>query len=145
MILFQIDPFFWTLPSEEESGSGQEAIVKLPEEVADPGEGMIAHGAVSEPGGSTSEEEQQMANALLSTALGTSFLALPEVPRRSSKRLLSESSEDPSQPEKRRKALALLVDIKAAKSLKLAKPDSAVLSSEPVVKNCLSTSSGISL
>ena len=53
--------------------------------------------------------------------------------------------DDPSQPEKRRKALALLVDIKAAKSLKLAKPGSAVLPSEPAVKNCPSTSSGISL
>ena len=141
MILFQIDPHFWTLPSEEEAGSGQETTVKSPEEVADPGEETVACGTVSEPSGSASEEEQQMANAFLSTAPGTSFLALPEVPRRSSKRLLSKSSGDPSQPEKRRKALALLVDIKAAKSLKLAKPDSA----EPAVKNCPSTSSGISL
>ena len=103
------------------------------------------HGTASEPGGSASEEEQQMADALLSTAPGTSFLELPEVPRRSSKRFLSESSEDPSQPEKRRKALALLIEIKAAKSLKLAEPDCAVLSSEPVAKNCFSISSGICL
>ena len=86
-----------------------------------------------------------MADALLSSALGTSFLELPEIPRRSSKHFLSECPEGPSQPEKRRKALALPVGIKVAKSLKLAEPDSAVLSSEPVAKNCFSTSSGISL
>jgi hypothetical protein len=94
---------------------------------------------------SVSEEEQQMANALLSPTPGVSFPQLPEVPRRSSKRLLSESSEDPSQSEKRRKALTLLVETRTAKSLKLADPGKVAFSSEPTTKDCFSMSSGIYL
>ena len=92
--------------------------------------------------GSASEEEQQMADALLSSTPNTPFLELPEVPRRSSKRILCQSSEDPTQPEKRRKALALLVETKAAKSLKLTDPDKTAFSSEAVAKDCFSMSSG---
>ena len=54
--------------------------------------------------GSASEEEQQMADALLSSTPNTPFLELPEVPRRFSKRILCQNSEDPTQPEKCRKA-----------------------------------------
>ena len=92
--------------------------------------------------GSASEEEQQMADALLSSTPNTPFLELPEVPRRSSKRILCQSSEDPTQPEKRRKALALLVETKAAKSLKLTDPNKAAFTSEAVAKDCFSISSG---
>ena len=91
--------------------------------------------------GSASEEEQQMADALLSSTPNTPFLELPEVPRRSSKRILCKSSEDPAQPEKRRKALALLVETRTAKSLKLADPNKAAFSSEAVAKDCFSISS----
>ena len=92
--------------------------------------------------GSASEEEQQMADALLSSTPNTPFLELPEVPRRSSKRILCQSSEDPTQPEKRRKALALLAETRAAKSLKLADPNKATFSSETTAEDCFSISSG---
>ena len=92
--------------------------------------------------GSASEEEQQMADALLSSTPNTPFLELPEVPRRSSKRILCQSSEDPTQPEKRRKALALLAETRAAKSLKLADPNKATFSSETAAEDCFSISSG---
>ena len=92
--------------------------------------------------GSASEEEQQMADALLSSTPNTPFLELPEVPRRSSKRILCQSSEDPAQPEKRREALALLAETRAAKSLKLADPNKATFSSETVAEDCFSISSG---
>ena len=92
--------------------------------------------------GSTSEEEQQMADALLSSTPNTPFLELPEVPRRSSKRILCHSSGDPAQPEKRRKALALLAETRAAKSLKLADPNKATFPSETVAEDCFSISSG---
>ena len=92
--------------------------------------------------GSASEEEQQMADALLSSTPNTPFLELPEVPRRSSKRILCQSSEDPTQPEKRRKALALLAETRAAKSLKLADPNTATFSSETAAEDCFSISSG---
>ena len=94
---------------------------------------------------SVSEEEQQMANALLSPTPGVSFPQLPEIPRRSSKRPLSENSVDPSQSEKRRKALTLLVETRTAKSLKLADPDKVTFLSEPNTKDCFSISSGIYL
>ena len=100
------------------------------------------HDIVSEPEGSASEEEQQMADALLPSTPNTPFLELPEVPRRSSKRILCQSSEDPTQPEKRRKALALLVETRTVKSLKLADPNKAAFSSEAVAKDCFSISSG---
>ena len=103
------------------------------------------HDAASDSEGSASEEEQQMANALLSSSSGTSFPQLPEVPRRSSKRSLPESSEDLSQLEKRRKALTLLVEIRTAKSLKFADPGKVAFSSEPTAKDCLSLSSGVYL
>ena len=92
--------------------------------------------------GSASEEEQQMANALLSSTPNTPFLELPEGPRRSSKRILCQSLENSAQPEKCRKALALLAETRAAKSLKLADPDKATLSSEAVAEDCFSISSG---
>ena len=103
------------------------------------------HDAASDREGSASEEEQQMANALLSSTPGTSFPQLPEVPRRSSKRSLSENSEDPSQLEKRRKALTLLVETRTAKSLKFANPGKVAFSSEPTTKDCFSMSSGTCL
>ena len=108
-----------------------------------PGEDTIMRDSDHED--SVSEEEQQMANALLSPTPGMSFPQLPEVPRRSSKRLLSESSEDPSQFEKRRKALTLLVETRTAKSLRLANPDKVAFFSEPNTKDCFSMSSGIYL
>ena len=120
----------------------QETATESSKQAAAFGEDIVMHDIVSEPEGSASEEERQMADALLSSTPNTPFLELPEVPRRSSKRLLSESSEDPSQPEKRRKALALLVDIKAAKSLKLTDPNKAAFTSEAVAKDCFSISSG---
>jgi len=92
--------------------------------------------------GSASEEEQQMADALLSSTPNTPFLELPEVPHRSSKRILCQSSEDPAQPEKRRKALALLAETRAAKSLKLADPNKATFSFETAAEDCFSISSG---
>jgi hypothetical protein len=92
--------------------------------------------------GSASEEEQQMADALLSSTPNTPFFELPEVPRRSSKRILCQSSEDPTQPKKCRKALALLVETRAAKSLKLTDPNKAAFTSEAVAKDCFSISSG---
>ena len=92
--------------------------------------------------GSASEEEQQMADALLSSTPNTPFLELPEVPRRSSKCILCQSSEDSMQPEKRRKALALLAETRAAKSLKLADPNKATFSSETAAEDRFSISSG---
>jgi len=92
--------------------------------------------------GSASEEEQQMADALLSSTLNTPFPELPEAPRRSSKRILCQSLENSAQPEKRRKALALLAETRAAKSLKLADPNKATFSSETAAEDCFSISSG---
>jgi len=103
------------------------------------------HNSASELEDSASEEEQQMADALLSTAPSTYFLEFPEVTRRSSKRLLTKSPEDPSQPEKRRKALALLVETRTAKSLRFSNPASAIPASEHIAEDCLSISSGICL
>ena len=123
----------------------QETVAESSRRVATPDEDIVMRDPISDHEGSASEEEQQMANALLSPTPGVSFPQLPEVPRRSSKRLLSESSEDPSQSEKRRKALTLLVETRIAKSLKLADPGKVAFSSEPITKDCFSMSSGIYL
>ena len=120
----------------------QETTAESSKQAAAFGEDTVMHDIVSETEGSASEEEQQMADALLSSTPNTPFVELPEVPRRSSKRILCKSSEDPAQPEKRRKALALLVETRAAKSLKLADPNKAAFSSEAVAKDCFSISSG---
>ena len=68
----------------------QGAAAESSEQAASFGEDTVMHE------GSASEEEQQMADALLSSTPNTSFLELPEVPRRSSKRILCQSSEDPT-------------------------------------------------
>ena len=120
----------------------QETAAESSKQAAAFGEDTVMHDIVSEPEGSASEEEQQMADALLSSSPNAPFLELPKVPRRSSKRLSCESSEDPVQPEKRRKALALLIERRTAKSLKLADPDKTAFSSEAVAKDCFSMSSG---
>ena len=112
----------------------QETTAESSKQAAAFGEDIVMHDIVSEPEGSASEEEQQMVDALLSSTLNTPFLELPEVPRRSSKRILCKSSEDP--------ALAALVETRTAKSLKLADPNKAAFSSEAVAKDCFSTSSG---
>jgi len=144
LTLFQIDPYFWALPSEE-ANSDQETAAESSKQVAAPGEDTLLHNSASELEGSVSEEEQQMADALLSTVPSTYFLEFPEVTRRSSKRLLTKSPEDPSQSEKRRKALALLVETRTAKSLRFSNPASAVSASEHIAEDCLSISSGICL
>ena len=83
-----------------------------------------------------------MANFFLPPTPSTPFLELPEVPRKSSKRLLSDILEDPSRPEKRRKALALLVETRTVKSLKLADSDKTAFPSEPIAESCFPVSSG---
>ena len=143
MVYFQIDPEFWTLPTSDQAtqpspqGHGESSKRAAEEEES---EHLVDKDTSSSEDG-ISEEDQQMTDLLLSSVPFNPESSQGSL--RSSKRLLEGSLEDPILVVKHCKALTILVEKKALKSLETSRAASDLGFTSPTTCNSTSISSSI--